>query len=146
MATVTIDPTKAGILPEGEYNAYIAKAEQKVSEKGNVYYNIEFELINNPQYNGRKVWQNYGIETSFFLQMLSAIGFNYPEDREFQFDDRFLGGKHCRIKVHHEDYTDRDGKTKKTSKVGDVMPASANTSRNVSEPEADPFDEEDMPF
>lgn len=143
MPIVRIDPTKAGILPEGTYNAFIADYEQKTSkEKGTIYYQVEFELYGNLQYDGRKVWQNYGVESSFFLQLLTAIGFSYPEDQEFQFDDRFLGGKHCRIKVFHEEYTDRDGKQRKTAKVSDTMPPDAEPQ----DYESDTMSAEDMPF
>lgn len=141
MAIIKVDPTKAGVLPEGTYKAFIAKYEQKTSEKGNTYYNIEFELHGNKQYDGRKVWQNYGVDTSFFCQLLTAIGFNHPEDQEFQFDDRYLGGKHCQIKVFHEEYEASNGQKKQTAKVSDVMPLDGAA------PESEDYvSEEDMPF
>ena len=147
MAIVNIDPTKAGTLPEGEYNAYISEYKQKTSEKGNTYYNIEFTLHGNDQYDGRKVFQNYGLETSFFLQLLTAIGFDYP-NQEFQFDDKFLGGKPCRIKVFHEEYTDSSGKKKMSSKVSDVMPGGSNpVQSDTSNDDSDEYiDTENMPF
>lgn len=149
MAILTIDPTKVGILPAGDYNAYISKPELKISEKGNQYYNIEYTLEGNRQHDGRKVYQVVSVESQNFLLLLTALGFSFPENQTFQFDDRFLGGKHCRVRVIHEDYTDSKGQSRKSAKVSDVMPpvrAAQKTAPVAEDDDYDGYVPDGMPF
>ncbi len=52
------DATSFELLPEGKYTLRITKAEETQSKKGNFMAKLECEVINNPDFNGRKIFHN----------------------------------------------------------------------------------------
>lgn len=46
------------LLPDGEYELQITKTEERKTQKGYPMVNCECEVVNNPEYNGRKVFHN----------------------------------------------------------------------------------------
>lgn len=55
-----IDPDQKSFepLPDGTYTLKITKTEETESKKGNLMAKVECEVINNPDYNGRKIFHN----------------------------------------------------------------------------------------
>lgn len=55
-----IDPDAVGfaLLPDGKYTLKITKATEKASKNGNLMASLECEVINNQEFNGRKVFHN----------------------------------------------------------------------------------------
>lgn len=46
------------LMPDGKYTLKITKAERTKSKNGNLMAKLECEIINNPDFNGRKVFHN----------------------------------------------------------------------------------------
>lgn len=55
-----IDPDASNfeLMPDGKYTLRITKSERTISKKGNLMAKLECEIINNPDFNGRKVFHN----------------------------------------------------------------------------------------
>jgi len=58
-----VEPTSNDFSPlaEGWYDLQIVDCQKKTSQSNNEYLNVEFEVINNAQSAGRKVWDIYSI-------------------------------------------------------------------------------------
>ena len=51
------------VLPAGDYMAIVAATHKKQTKAGNGHYlNIEFQLIGEGQYKGRKIWTNLNLD------------------------------------------------------------------------------------
>lgn len=49
-------------LPDGTYQALIADADYKATKSGNGFYvSVEFHIVQDGEYSGRKVWSNYNL-------------------------------------------------------------------------------------
>lgn len=46
------------LMPDGKYTLKITKSERTKSKNGNLMSKLECEVINNPEFNGRKVFHN----------------------------------------------------------------------------------------
>lgn len=83
MALITlgfdVDKEAAG-LPEGTYKFQVVSAEPKTSQSGNPMISVRSEVIEDPQYTGKSVFDNITLipSAAFKLQeFCNAIGLDY---------------------------------------------------------------------
>ena len=110
------------LLPDGSYELQITNTEERKTSKGDPMVNVECEVINNPDYNGRRIFHNVsflpkdkpgsGMSTHF----LKSIG--RPFEGTLDVDCSTWIGEKFRAKIGSREYTKKDG-TKAT--VNDVQ-------------------------
>lgn len=112
---------KFELLPDGEYELQITNTEERKTKAGDPMVNVECEVINNPDYNGRKVFYNVsflpkdkpgaGMSTHFMKTI------NQPWEGTIDVDCADWVGEKFKAKIGSREYTKKDG-TKAT--VNDI--------------------------
>lgn len=92
-------------LPEGVYDASVAKVDQVLSKSsGNPMLKIEFN-INNEGYTGRKVWGNYVLTEAAMwkvMELFKALGLDTDSVVDIDTDDMI--GLTCQLKIAQREY------------------------------------------
>lgn len=113
-----IDPTVRSYtpLPDGTYTLKIAKAEETKSKKGNLMAKLECEVINNLEYNTRKVFHNVTFlpasekAAGMAIHFLKTIG--QPWEGEIDIDIPAWVGAQFVAKLGQDSYlSEKSGKT-----------------------------------
>lgn len=113
------------LLPDGTYDLQITNTAQKVSKKNDPMVNIECEVINNEEFNGKKIFYNVtfiakgkpgdGMSTHF----LKTIG--QPWEGTITVDPENWVGERFRAKIGVREYkSDKTGKQVKTNDITSV--------------------------
>lgn len=130
-------PTEGfSLLPDGTYELQITDIDEKKSGKGYPMVNVTCEVINNPEFNGKKVFHNVTFmpkETngkptpgagmsSHFLKCI-----NQPYEGDITVDPVEWVGNKFKAKVAEEDFTYNQGpKTGQTKKVNSIKEVKAS--------------------
>jgi len=128
-------PTTGGgstLLPAGNYDLVITKAEDKdkdgnqlKSSKGHPMVKATCEVINNPDFNGSKVFHNVTFlpkdakgagMSSHFLKCI-----NQPYQGDVSVDPEAWIGEKFKSKIQPREYEKKDGTKAKTNDIKEVM-------------------------
>lgn len=109
------------LLPDGLYELQITNTEERKTKAGDPMVNCECEVINNPEYNGRRVFYN----VSFLPKDKPGAGMsthfvkciNQPHDGSAEVDCEKWIGEKFKAKISTREYEKKDG-TK--AKVNDI--------------------------
>lgn len=92
-------------MPEGVYDASVAKVEQVLSKSsGNPMLKVEFD-IQTEGFTGRKIWGNYVLTEAAMWkvqELFSALGLDTDAILEIDTDD--LIGLNCQLKIGQREY------------------------------------------
>lgn len=126
------EPTTGGgatLLPAGTYDLVVTKVEEKKSGKGYPMVNVTCEVLNNPDYNGAKVFHNVTFlpksekgsgMSSHFLKCI-----NQPYEGAIEVDSNAWVGEDFKAKLVQEDFTytkgDKLGQTKKVNSIKEIF-------------------------
>lgn len=121
------EPTTGGgatLLPAGNYDLVITKAEEKKTKAGDPMVNVTCEVMNNPEYNGAKVFHNVtfmpkdkpgsGMSTHF----LKCI--EQPFEGAITVDPTAWIGATFAAKIQTREYDKKDGTKGKTNDIKEV--------------------------
>jgi|WetSurMetagenome_2_1015567.scaffolds.fasta_scaffold134854_3 hypothetical protein len=97
-----LDKEAAG-LPEGVYQFQINEAEEAESQAGNPMVNLRLAVVNDPQYNGRTVFDRL-VLTAASARRLKAFGDAAGLDFRMGVDPAEMVGKIVWAEVKHEEY------------------------------------------
>lgn len=97
-----IDKEAAG-LPEGTYQFQVTEAERTESQAGNPMVNMKLGVVNDPQYNGRTVYDNLVIMAST-ARRLKSFADSAGLDFRMGVDTEEIPGKIVWAEVMHEEY------------------------------------------
>ena len=97
-----LDKESAG-LPEGVYQFQITDAETTESQAGNPMVKLKLAVVNDPQYNGRVVFDNLVIMASM-ARRLKAFADAAGMDVRMGVDVEAMQGKIVWAEVQHEEY------------------------------------------
>lgn len=153
------ESTGFDLLPNGVYEAIVAKSEKKTSEKGYQYISIEFQIIGENG-KGRKLWERLNLwhpnaKSSLIGQQLLKNLYRVtnirttPVDTAELHDIPFLMTIEVKNKKDSEELENRI--TKYEAKTGAVRrpkaPAPVTTPAQIQAPSAlAPADDDEMPF
>lgn len=98
-------------IPDGKYLAEVASAEEKEGESsGQPYLEWKFKIAEG-KHKGGIVFDNTSLQPQALFRLrglLECIGFDFPEDEEFEFDPTDVVGEQLTIEVVNEEYDGRD--------------------------------------
>jgi hypothetical protein len=97
-----IDKESAG-LPEGTYQFQVSEAEAAESQAGNSMINLRLNVVNDPQYTGRTVFDRL-VLTAGSARRLKAFADAAGMDFRMGVDPDELVGKIVWAEVQHEEY------------------------------------------
>ena len=119
------------LLPTGEYELQITDTEERKTNAGDPMINCECEVINNPEYNGRKVFHNVsflpkdkpgaGMSTHFMKSI------NQPWQGNVEVDCEKWIGEKFRAKIGSREYTRKDGKKMTVNDIQGIEAMEAET-------------------
>jgi len=73
-------PRERAPLPKGRYKLRIVEGEKRVSQNGNEYLWLTFEVIEPIEYEGRRVWDRVMLDNGWMLsRLLLSSGYIYEE-------------------------------------------------------------------
>lgn len=108
------------LVPDGGYNARVAKIEKKTSQAGNTYLAFEFAISDEGTLKNRKLWENFPLTPKALWklkQLLDAAGIDTEGKIDFNPGD--LLGKELHLDV--EEGEDMNGKPRnKVAKVSEA--------------------------
>lgn len=121
-------PTEGGgstLLPSGTYELVITKAEEKKSKSGYNMVNVTCEVVNNPDFNGAKVFHN----VTFMPKEKSGAGMashflkciNQPYEGAVTVDPDTWVGEDFKAKIAPREYEKKDGTKAKTNNITDII-------------------------
>lgn len=126
------EPTTGGgttLLPAGTYDLVITKVEEKKSGKGHPMVNVTCEVLNNPEFNGAKVFHNVTFlpkadkgsgMSSHFLKCI-----NQPYEGAIEVDSSKWVGESFKAKLVQEDFTytkgEKIGQVKKVNAIKEIF-------------------------
>ena len=109
------------LLPDGDYDLQITNVTEKKSRAGDPMVNVEFEVINNTDFNGKKIFTNVtfmqadkpgaGMSTHF----LKTIG--QPWEGAIEVDAENWVGERVKAKISTREYTNDKGKKVTTNDI-----------------------------
>lgn len=127
-------PTEGGgivLLPAGIYELVITKVEEKKSNAGDPMVNVTCEVMNNPEYNGAKVYHNVTFMSkekpgagmsSHFLKCI-----NQPYEGAVSVDPQAWVGEDFRAKLMPEEFEYKKGpKVGQKTKVNAIKEVKAS--------------------
>ena len=97
-----LDKEAAG-LPEGVYQFQITDADETESQAGNPMVKLKLAVVNDPQYNGRVVYDNLVI-TASTARRLAAFAAAAQMDFRMGVNTDEMVGKVVWAEVQHEEY------------------------------------------
>lgn len=122
------EPTTGGgstLLPAGTYDLVITKVEEKKSSKGHPMINVTCEVLNNPEFNGAKVFHNVTFlpkgdkgagMSSHFLKCI-----NQPYEGAISVDPDKWVGEDFKAKIQPREYDKKDGTKAKTNDLKEIF-------------------------
>lgn len=122
------EPTTGGgmtLLPAGTYELVITKVDEKKSSKGHPMVNVTCEVLNNPEFNGAKVFHNVTFlpkadkgsgMSSHFLKCI-----NQPYEGAIEVDPSKWVGEDFRAKIQTREYDKKDGTKAKTNDLKEIF-------------------------
>ena len=122
-----VEPTSGGaftLLPDGKYQLVITKVEEKTSSKGNPMVNVTCEVLNNPEFNGKKVFHN----VTFLKEGEKGAGMsrhflkciNQPYGAG-EVDPQKWVGEDFNAKISSREYTKKDGSKATVNDIKEVI-------------------------
>jgi hypothetical protein len=97
-----LDKEAAG-LPEGVYQFQVMDAEETESQAGNPMVKLKLAVVNDPQYNGRVVFDNL-VVTASMARRLAAFASAAGLDFRMGVDPEAMKTKVVWAEVQHEEY------------------------------------------
>lgn len=108
MASINLDFSNVQsreALPEGVYQASIAKVDSTLSKSsGNPMLKVEFNILDD-NYQGRKVWSNYVLTEAAMwkvMELFKALGM--PTESVVSIDTDELVGLECSLQIGQREY------------------------------------------
>lgn len=112
------------LLPDGDYELQITNTEERKTQAGYPMVNCECEVINNVEFNGRKVFHNVsflpkdkpgsGMSTHF----LKCI--NQPWEGAIEVNHENWRGEKIKVTLSSREYKNKAGETKKVNDIKKV--------------------------
>jgi len=101
------------LLPDGSYELQITDTEERKTSKGDPMVNVECEVINNPEYNGKRIYYN----VSFLPKNKPGSGMsthfvkciNQPWEGSVEVDCQAWIGEKFKAKIGSREYIKKDG-------------------------------------
>lgn len=123
-----IDPTQKSfeLLPDGKYTLRIAKAEETESKNRHLMAKLECEVINNQDFNGRKVFHNVTFVpktekgAGMAIHFLKTIG--QPWEGQIDIDIPAWEGATFQAKLGRASYTNKAGQLVHKNEIKAVEP------------------------
>ena len=122
-----VEPTTGGgfsLLPDGTYDLVITKAEEKTSSKGHPMVNVTCEVINNAEFNGKRILHNVTFlkegdkGAGMSRHFLKCINQPYGAG---EVDSQKWIGENFKAKVASREYTKKDGSKATVNDIKEVM-------------------------
>lgn len=118
------EPTTGGggvLLPEGTYELSVVEVKEGKSKAGDPMVNVTCEVINNPEFNGARVFHNVTFlskekqgagMSSHFLKCI-----NQPYEGQIDVDPQAWKGEKFKANINHRDYEKKDGTKVTTNNI-----------------------------
>lgn len=109
------------LLPDGQYELQITNTEERKTKAGDPMVNVECEVINHDEHNGRRVFYNVsflpkdkpgaGMSTHFMKSI------NQPHEGTAEINCEDWIGEKFRAKIGSREYTKKDGTKATTNNI-----------------------------